>query len=757
MKKKILSIIIAISIILSCSVTTFGANSEPAYYSSLARVEAAIDYLNAEYLTSSLGNEFEYGTMQDKKELQALSNYITMGCSSETEKANAIYDWMLNNVDYDCNSFTAIDVFRTLSGICSGHAQLFTTLCRLSGIECAVIRGYKADTTYIDMEYVYTYGFNKSHEWSMAYCDGQWLLYDDLWGYKAIDTAEEMAHWYYLLHVDGIIPSVSIMDTNIDGAVANTYYDNGTYRCYYKGEPYTGCNNASMQVGGCLRYVKYYYWDGFKSYYRSESNSLNSVFGDSIAEGVYNYTYSYPVSIKHNGVAYMNTVINYNGKNYLSTGFGTPVIINNSIDSNGLTNGELNMHIGQSINLSELYENATYRIISSNDNIELEDGIITATSTGSATIRIKYRSEVTLYINIYGDIIESNELFQYLCDHNYTHIVNNYEYCNYCGALIGEVEEIEQEVTTEPAITVEEVVSEAAIEIEEVEVKQEIEPQEQEEVIEPVEEIVESIEEVNEPIEVVEEPIIEEVNELIEQVEEIVEPIEEEVKPTEEVNEPIEVVEEPNNESIIEVIEPIVKEVFEVVEEFINDIFEAPIEEEPSEIVEVEPIVEEYVDIEPTIENEATPLVEVSEPIEEPTLFEQIMTFFMPEEHTNELVYFAPICVMEEIDDNEIAYIEPIEIIKEEIIEQIEELNELKEEQIEIVFAKAEVNETKSQVEESIVVEEQIEEVVEVNNEVTQEVTQEVVENVVEEKLSVAQVINQIITSIVEFFKSLFK
>ena len=75
------------------------------------------------------------GDHRDQEVLKELAETITEGCTTPTEKANAIDRWLYRNIYYDPNtSAYAYDAFYNRTGNCLSYANLMQFLLRSLGI-----------------------------------------------------------------------------------------------------------------------------------------------------------------------------------------------------------------------------------------------------------------------------------------------------------------------------------------------------------------------------------------------------------------------------------------------------------------------------------------------------------------------------------------------------------------------------------------------------------------------------------------------
>lgn len=126
---------------------------------------------------------------------EELADEICAGCDTDAEKVQAIYSWMVTNLEYDYDYkalFQYFDVRKTLrtkQGVCFDFSHLFTALCRSQNIPCYAVDGisYKDNSV--------------QHTWNRVYYDGTWWNMDvthditgtaegkALYGFRKLDSA----------------------------------------------------------------------------------------------------------------------------------------------------------------------------------------------------------------------------------------------------------------------------------------------------------------------------------------------------------------------------------------------------------------------------------------------------------------------------------------------------------------------------------------------------------------------------------------
>ncbi len=99
---------------------------------------------------------------------------LTKNAYTQEEKARAIYDWIVRNVEYDFSIVGKLEAgyqpdpqetFETKLGICADFAVLFASMCRSQGIVCKVVLGYYEKSEYY-------------HAWNEVYFDNAFHIID---------------------------------------------------------------------------------------------------------------------------------------------------------------------------------------------------------------------------------------------------------------------------------------------------------------------------------------------------------------------------------------------------------------------------------------------------------------------------------------------------------------------------------------------------------------------------------------------------
>ena len=103
---------------------------------------------------------------------EELADEICAGCETDEEKVQAIYGWMIANLEYDygykavLQHFNVRRTLRTRKGLCFDFAHLFAAFCRSQNIPCYVIDGMSR--------------INRAdrHTWNRVYYNGSWWNMD---------------------------------------------------------------------------------------------------------------------------------------------------------------------------------------------------------------------------------------------------------------------------------------------------------------------------------------------------------------------------------------------------------------------------------------------------------------------------------------------------------------------------------------------------------------------------------------------------
>ena len=174
------------------NVTAKGNASQ--YKKGLNEVQALNSTQIATYLQSG-GNDALNAAIKE------LANNLTKGKTTVWAKANAIFNWVRDNIDYEYYANTKYKATGTLAnkkGNCCDHANLIVALCRAADIPARYSHGKNCK---------FSSGLNTGHVWAQIYIDGVWYSADattkrnELGNIKNWNTNSFTLHGYDIVHL----------------------------------------------------------------------------------------------------------------------------------------------------------------------------------------------------------------------------------------------------------------------------------------------------------------------------------------------------------------------------------------------------------------------------------------------------------------------------------------------------------------------------------------------------------------------------
>lgn len=125
-----------------------------------------------------------------------LSQTITAEAFSDYEKAEAIHDWVCNNIWYDYDALhsgisedkSALETLESQKGVCIDYASLTAALLRAAHIPAKLQAGYVLNTGESWSDELIS-GEKSNHAWNEAYIDGRWVIIDT--SYDSNNTYKE--------------------------------------------------------------------------------------------------------------------------------------------------------------------------------------------------------------------------------------------------------------------------------------------------------------------------------------------------------------------------------------------------------------------------------------------------------------------------------------------------------------------------------------------------------------------------------------
>lgn len=177
------------------------------------------------YDTSAIRDAWKKGdpsglSKEDRKTYDAAKKVLNKALKdgmSDYEKEFAIYDWIVNHVDYDWThqdhgketpreSFTPYGGLVNHTAVCLGYATTFQLLCDLAGVECVTVPGA-------------AFSSQEDHGWNMVRLNGEWYCVDATWDANARERADRgrPEDWSYFN-----VTSQDMVDSDHQWDYANT-------------------------------------------------------------------------------------------------------------------------------------------------------------------------------------------------------------------------------------------------------------------------------------------------------------------------------------------------------------------------------------------------------------------------------------------------------------------------------------------------------------------------------------------------------
>ncbi|MCC7297416.1 MAG: hypothetical protein IT244_03710, partial [Bacteroidia bacterium] len=132
-------------------------------------------------------------SLSNASSTNAIKKHFSNYKLSQKELATVYSYYLINNIDYDCNSFisgniddiSSSDILVQRKAVCYGYSKVFSDLCNSSGIHCYIVKG-------MSKGFSYTQGkvpVESNHSWNVIKIDSQYHLIDLTWaaGYVAYE------------------------------------------------------------------------------------------------------------------------------------------------------------------------------------------------------------------------------------------------------------------------------------------------------------------------------------------------------------------------------------------------------------------------------------------------------------------------------------------------------------------------------------------------------------------------------------------
>lgn len=157
------------------------------------------------------------------------------GCTTDYEKAFAIYTWITENMYYNLDevyygnrSFQddSLTLIRKKLGVCEGFGNMFSAMCRAVGVPASVTFGVGFDTAEVWDDSIYNYSWS-NHAWAVAYVGGEWYSVDPTWdNFKTYSDGEysdgETSTDWFLVPLETFSLTHSVWDADTMHAKVST-------------------------------------------------------------------------------------------------------------------------------------------------------------------------------------------------------------------------------------------------------------------------------------------------------------------------------------------------------------------------------------------------------------------------------------------------------------------------------------------------------------------------------------------------------
>ncbi|MBC7865598.1 MAG: hypothetical protein IAF38_21670, partial [Bacteroidia bacterium] len=125
-----------------------------------------------------------------RKNVKKLSKFLTKDELTDSAKVRQISLWVVNVIKYDVKNYVRYSekmyspkrILKRRKAVSSGYCDLFTALCRESGLTAMTVTGYSKSGGY-DFGDVF---FNTNHCWNMVKVNGEWKQMDLTWAAGSI-------------------------------------------------------------------------------------------------------------------------------------------------------------------------------------------------------------------------------------------------------------------------------------------------------------------------------------------------------------------------------------------------------------------------------------------------------------------------------------------------------------------------------------------------------------------------------------------
>lgn len=168
-------------------------------------------------------------SLDSYREIKDLSISLTQGVESDKEKAKAIFDWIVANIEYDEKAiyYSVEQVFARKKAVCTGYAVLMHDMLAAVEISSFIPDGvaYFGSNCTVENLLNGDVGDATRHAWLICYVDGEAIICDPTWGNFDISAANLAAVNLLTTKLNGIDVIPDDIDPTLYASLL--YYDNG--------------------------------------------------------------------------------------------------------------------------------------------------------------------------------------------------------------------------------------------------------------------------------------------------------------------------------------------------------------------------------------------------------------------------------------------------------------------------------------------------------------------------------------------------
>ena len=175
-----------------------------------------------------------YCSLDKYKPIKDFTLTLTEGLATDREKAETIFNWIVENVEYDdgATMYSVDKIFEERKAVCAGYAALLHDMLAAVDIPSLYTNGINYFGTSLtveelatvadDIRYIYE---GHSHGWSICYLDGEVVICDATWGIFDYSPEEMANNCIATLTIQDIAVTPDGFDPRYQKSVI--YYDQG--------------------------------------------------------------------------------------------------------------------------------------------------------------------------------------------------------------------------------------------------------------------------------------------------------------------------------------------------------------------------------------------------------------------------------------------------------------------------------------------------------------------------------------------------